>query len=76
VLGLSGGILGVLFSNPMLNGFGKAMNQFGFLSGLGFSTTTGVLALGFSTVIGLVAAALPAFSTSRMDVVEALRRQE
>ena len=75
-LGLVGGILGILVANPLLNGFGKVMADFGFLSGLGFSPQTGLLAVGLSTIIGLFASAIPAFVASRIEVVDALRRQE
>lgn len=75
-LGFIGGALGVLLANPMLNGFGKVLAGFGFLSGLGFKPLTGALAIGLATAIGFVASAIPAWSAARMEVVSALRRQE
>jgi len=75
-LGLIGGLLGVALANPMLNGFGKAMAEFGFLAGLGFKPLTGAIAVVLATAIGFVASAIPAWSAARMEVVSALRRQE
>ena len=75
-LGFTGGLLGVLLSNPLLNLFGRALADFGFLSGLGFQPVTGSIAVGLATAIGFVASAIPAWSASRMEVVNALRRQE
>ena len=75
-LGLIGGLLGVALANPMLNGFGKAMAEFGFLAGLGFKPLTGALAVVLATAIGFIASAIPAWSAARMEVVSALRRQE
>jgi putative ABC transport system permease protein len=76
LLGLTGGALGVLLANPMLDGFGKALEEFGFLAGVRFRPLTGAMALVLATAIGLLAAAVPAWSAARMQVVDALRRQE
>jgi putative ABC transport system permease protein len=75
-LGLIGGLLGVALANPILNGFGKALNEFGFLAGVGFKPSTGAMALILATAIGFLASAVPAWSAARMEVVNALRRQE
>jgi putative ABC transport system permease protein len=76
LLGLLGGAIGILLARPMLNGFGKALSNMGFLSGLGFSLPTAAITLGAAGVIGTVASAIPAWTASRMDVVAALRKQE
>jgi putative ABC transport system permease protein len=75
-LGIIGGLLGVLLANPILRGFGRTMAEFGFLSGLTFDLKTASLALACSAAIGFLASALPAWSAARMEVVNALRRQE
>jgi ABC-type antimicrobial peptide transport system permease subunit len=56
--------------------FGKVMSGLGFLTGIGFKPGTAVLTLGAAGFIGVVASALPAWSASRLQVIEALRRQE
>ena len=76
MLGLAGGLTGVLLANPLLNGFGKALSDFGFLSGLGFDPLTASITLGAALLIGALASAIPAFGAARMPVVAALRRQE
>src|SRR5438128_2217494 len=75
-LGLAGGLAGVAAANPMLNVFGRAMNEFGFLVGIRFKPLTGTMALVLSVAIGFLASAIPAWSAARMEVVNALRRQE
>lgn len=76
LLGLTGGLLGVLLSNPILNGFGRLLSQMGFLSGLKFNLPTALLTTGAALLIGSLASLAPAIAASRMDVVSALRRQE
>jgi putative ABC transport system permease protein len=76
MLGLVGGAIGILLARPMLNAFGKALSNMGFLSGLGFSLPTAAITLGAAGAIGTLASAIPAWTASRMDVVAALRKQE
>jgi putative ABC transport system permease protein len=76
LLGFSGGLLGILVSKPVLNGFGRVMASMGFLSNMGFKLDTAILTVGTATVLGALASAWPAWSAGRMDVVTALRRQE
>jgi putative ABC transport system permease protein len=75
-LGFIGGLLGVLLATPVLNGFGRALAEFGFLVGLRAKPLTSSLAVVLATSIGFLASAIPAWSAARMEVVNALRRQE
>lgn len=75
-LGLAGGILGTCVARPILTGFGKAMAQFGFLSNLSFQPLTGLATLLAAGFIGALASALPAARSARMEIVNALWRQE
>ena len=76
LLGLTGGALGVLVARPVLIGFGKALSSLGFLTGISFKPGTAALTLGCAAVIGALASAIPAWQAGRMQVVNALRRQE
>ena len=76
LLGLVGGAIGLLLATPMLIAFGKFMSGLGFLTGIGFKAGTAALTLGSAGIIGVLASALPAWSAGRLQVVEALRRQE
>jgi putative ABC transport system permease protein len=76
LLGVTGGALGVFFARPVLIGFGKALSSLGFLSGISFKPGTAALTVGCAAVIGALASAFPAWQAGRMQVVNALRRQE
>jgi putative ABC transport system permease protein len=76
LLGLCGGIIGVVLARPALIGFGKAMSSLGFLTGIGFRASTAALTIGCAGLIGALASAVPAWMAGRMQVVDALRRQE
>jgi putative ABC transport system permease protein len=76
LLGLVGGLIGVALATPFLILFGKLMSGMGFLTGVGFKPGTAALTLGSAGLIGALASALPAWNAGRMQVVDALRRQE
>ena len=76
MLGGLGGLLGVTLSQPILTGFGKALSSLGFLTGITFKPGTALLTLVLAAVIGALASVLPAWQAGRMEVVDALRRQE
>jgi putative ABC transport system permease protein len=76
LLGATGGLLGTLLARPMLIGFGKAMAQLGFLSNLSFKPATGLATVAAASIIGALASLLPAAQAARMEIVNALRRQE
>jgi len=76
LLGLVGGLIGVALATPFLILFGKVMSGMGFLTGVGFKPGTAALTLGSAGLIGALASALPAWTAARMQVVDALRRQE
>jgi putative ABC transport system permease protein len=76
MLGAVGGLLGVTLAKPILTGFGKALSSLGFLTGITFKPGTALFTLALATVIGALASVLPAWQAGRMEVVNALRRQE
>ena len=76
LLGAVGGLVGVIVARPILVGFGKAMAQFGFLSGVGFKAVTAVATIVVAALIGAAASAFPAVQSARLAIVDALRRQE
>jgi len=76
MLGALGGLLGVTLAQPILTGFGKMLSSLGFLTGISFKPGTALLTFGLAAVIGALASALPAWQAGRMEVVNALRRQE
>ncbi len=76
MLGALGGLLGVTLAQPILTGFGKALSSLGFLTGISFKAGTALLTLSLAAVIGALASAIPAWQAGRMEVVNALRRQE
>ena len=76
LLGVVGGLIGVALATPFLILFGKVMSGMGFLTGVGFKPGTAALTLGSAGLIGALASALPAWTAARMQVVDALRRQE
>lgn len=72
-LGMIGGLLGILISNPILTVFAKAAGNF-------LALPNGNLwmapAIAISVAMGLIAGAIPAVQASRINVVTALRRAE
>lgn len=76
LLGVTGGVLGVLFARPVLSGFGHLAASIGFLSNLPPRGLTSALTVATAGVIGALASALPAAQAARMEIVAALRRQE
>jgi len=76
LLGILGGLLGVAFAQPILTGFGRLLSSLGFLTGISFKPGTAALTLLCAAAIGALASAIPAWQASRMEVVNALRRQE
>jgi putative ABC transport system permease protein len=76
LLGVVGGLLGVLAATPILRGFGKFMASMGFLSGLSVKLPTAIATVAVAGLIGALASAMPAVQAARMEIVNALRRQE
>jgi len=76
LLGGVGGLLGVLAARPILIGFGKTMASMGFLANLGFKLPTAIATVLAAAAIGAAASAGPAIQAARLNIVEALRRQE
>ncbi len=76
-LGLIGGGLGLLCAYGMINnGIGPALeeNMGNFFPVFRVSSSTALMALGLSILLGIVAAAIPAYRSSRIEIVDAIRR--
>lgn len=71
VIGLSGGILGVLLTFPIVKGFGAALPT--FFPVIGVAPGTVVLAMIAAVVCGVAAAVAPALRAARMPIVSGLR---
>jgi putative ABC transport system permease protein len=77
VVSIAGGVLGVMISFffvQMVVGRFLEENMGAWFPFFRIDTTTVVLALLLAAGLGLLAAALPAYTTSRLKVVDALRR--
>jgi ABC-type antimicrobial peptide transport system permease subunit len=62
-VGLGSGLMYMVGHNP----------QAGFFQGISVNWVTMVLALSLAGLLGLVAAMLPSYNASRVDIVEGLR---
>jgi len=71
VIGLLGGILGVLLTFPIVQGFGKALPT--FFPVIGVSGITVILTLLAALLCGVAAAIAPALRAARMPIVAGLR---
>lgn len=76
LLGLTGGILGCLLARPVLRGVGQVAASIGFLSNVTYTVPTAVGTVLVAAALGALASALPAVQAARMQIVDALRRQE
>ncbi len=76
-IGLGGGILGLLLAYPLVErGLGRFLeeNMGAFFPYFRIDPMTSVVALVLATLLGLLAAAIPAYNASKLDVVSSLRR--
>jgi putative ABC transport system permease protein len=76
-IGALGGILGLLISYPIVEkGFGRYLeeNMQGFFPVFRIDSSTTIQAFVFASLLGLMAAAIPAYRASKLDVIDALRR--
>jgi len=76
MLGALGGVLGCLLARPVLHGVGKFAASIGFLSNVSYTPITALATAVVAASIGAAASALPAVQAARMEIVNALRRQE
>ena len=76
MLGALGGIVGCLLAQPVLRGVGRAAASIGFLSNVSYTLPTAAMTVAIAALIGAAASALPAIQAARMEIVNALRRQE
>jgi putative ABC transport system permease protein len=76
MLGALGGIVGCLLAHPVLRGAGRLAASIGFLSNVSYTLPTAALTVAIAALIGAAASALPAVQAARMEIVNALRRQE
>ena len=71
VIGLLGGLVGVVLTFPIVQGFGKALPT--FFPVIGVSGFTVVLALVAACLCGIAAGAAPALRAAKMPIVTGLR---
>jgi putative ABC transport system permease protein len=76
MLGALGGLLGCLLARPVLHAVGRFAASIGFLSNVSYTLPTAAATVVMAAVIGAAASALPAVQAARMEIVNALRRQE
>ncbi|HET7788585.1 MAG TPA: ABC transporter permease [Myxococcales bacterium] len=76
LLGLTGGILGCLLARPVLHGVGQVAASIGFLSNVTYTLPTAAGTVAVAAALGALASAMPAVQAARMQIVDALRRQE
>jgi putative ABC transport system permease protein len=76
MLGALGGVIGCLLAQPVLRGVGRAAASIGFLSNVSYTLPTAAMTVAIAALIGAAASALPAIQAARMEIVNALRRQE
>ena len=76
MLGALGGLIGCVLAQPIIHAVGRFAAGVGFLSNVSYTPSTAAMTVGVATVLGAAAAALPAVQAARMEIVNALRRQE
>ncbi len=77
VLGLAGGLLGLALGVPLINqGVGRFMeeNFTGFFPYFRVADKDAIISVVLSIVLALIAAAVPAYQVSRLNVINALRK--
>jgi putative ABC transport system permease protein len=72
LLSLVGGVLGLIFSIPVVGLFPKEVEQ--YFPGLYVSRPTMIVGLAAALAVGVLAAILPAWRASRVGIAEALRK--
>jgi putative ABC transport system permease protein len=76
-IGALGGTLGLIISYPVVEkGIGRFLeeNMRGFFPVFRIDPNTTIQAFGFAALLGVLAAAIPAYRASKLDVIDALRR--
>jgi putative ABC transport system permease protein len=76
-IGALGGIVGLLISYPIVEkGVGRFLeeNMRGFFPYFRIDPSTAVQAVLFAILLGLIAAAIPAYNASKLNVIDSLRR--
>ncbi len=76
LLGAIGGLAGCLLARPIIHAVGKFAASVGFLSNVTYTLPMAIATIAVAAFIGAAASALPAARAARMQIVEALRRQE
>jgi putative ABC transport system permease protein len=76
-IGILGGAAGLCVAYPFVEqGLGRFLeeNMSGFFPQFDIATTTAALAMGLALLLAMLAAAIPAYRASRLNVIEALRK--
>lgn len=76
-IGALGGVLGLLIAYPVVEkGIGRFLEEQmqGFFPVFKIDNITMIQAFGFAALLGILAAAIPAYRASKLDVIDALRR--
>jgi putative ABC transport system permease protein len=76
-IGVLGGALGMLISYPIVEkGIGRFLEEQmqGFFPVFQITNATMIQAFVFAALLGVLAAAIPAYRASKLDVIDALRR--
>jgi putative ABC transport system permease protein len=76
-IGALGGAFGLLIAYPVVEkGIGRFLeeNMRGFFPVFRIDPNTTIQAFGFAALLGVLAAAIPAYRASKLDVIDALRR--
>ena len=76
LLGALGGIGGCLLARPIIHAVGRFAASIGFLSNVSYTVPMAIATIATAAAIGAAASALPAVRAARMEIVNALRRQE
>lgn len=76
-IGLLGGVVGLAISYPIVEqGIGRFLeeNMAGFFPYFRIDTQTAILAVVLAVLLGLLAAAIPAYQASKLNVINSLRK--
>jgi putative ABC transport system permease protein len=76
LLGALGALVGCFVASPVIHGLGKFIAGMGFLSNVTYTPSIALATILVAALIGALASAAPAAQAARMEIANALRRQE